>query len=121
MTRRKGTTVTFHQEAPSRPSSVRILGRPYDIHYAPPSALSNTYMGLCDNSMLTITVEDMLPPMEEADTVFHETLHGICASMRLGLDRDTEERIVSALATGILGVLQDNPAYARWLIEQRSV
>lgn len=110
---------TPKQLPPQRPSRVRILGRSYSITYVPPSPLSNAYLGLCDSNAHTITVEDFCAPMELADTVFHETLHGICSSMRLGLDRDTEEKVVSALATGILGVLQDNPEYARWLIEQR--
>lgn len=107
-------------KALARPSSVRVLGRNYAISYVPPSLLSNAAMGLTMNELQRITVEDGQTPIEEADTVFHETLHALCATLHLGLEHDEEERIVATLATGIVGMLQDNPEYAQWLIADKS-
>ena len=52
-----------------------------------------------------------------ADTVLHELLHAIFQTFALK-DDDDEERIVSALATGIIGVLRDNPNFATWLTDE---
>ena len=52
-----------------------------------------------------------------ADTVMHELLHDIFKTFALK-DEDDEERIVSALATGLVGVLRDNPNFATWLTDE---
>ena len=46
-----------------------------------------------------------------ADTVMHELLHAIFKTFALK-DEDDEERIVSAIATGLIGVFRDNPNFA---------
>jgi hypothetical protein len=102
-----------------RPEAVRIFGRTYSIRYHRPSPLINNALGLSDTASQIIDIQDYQTPLEEADTVLHETLHGIAASMRLGLDRETEEKVVCAFATGLVGVFQDNPDFAKWLIEPK--
>ena len=106
---------------PQRPSKVRIMGREYRFHYVEPSPLQNANFGITNNANQDIYVEDQQSPIEEADTVFHESLHGVCYSMKLGLNHETEEKVVSTLATGILGMLQDNPEFAAWLCEDKSL
>ena len=54
-----------------------------------------------------------------ADTVLHELLHAVFATFCLK-DEDDEERIVSAMATGIVGILRDNPKFGKWLASEAS-
>jgi hypothetical protein len=79
----------------------------------------NQAVGRCFGGEQRIFSQDGQTLIEECDTVFHETLHGILGVMQTRLDPDIEEQAVSALATGIIGVLQDNPAFAKWLIAPR--
>ena len=52
-----------------------------------------------------------------ADTVLHELLHAIFKTFALK-DEDDEERIVSAMATGLICVFRDNPNFAPWLNDE---
>jgi hypothetical protein len=52
-----------------------------------------------------------------ADTVMHELLHAIFKTFALK-DEDDEERIVSAISKGLVGVLRDNPNFAPWLNDE---
>lgn len=103
-----------------RPESVRILGRTYSITYFTHNVLNQSYLGMCDHHTHTIHAADNQPAVEEADTLLHEVFHAIRQSMRVTIDPDTEELLVTALATGLIGVLQDNPAFAAWLIADRN-
>jgi len=67
----------------------------------------------------TIHIADGQRGPQLADTILHELLHAIYATFGLK-DEDEEERIVSALATGLVGVLRDNPNFARWLTDEAS-
>lgn len=96
------------------------MGREYEIVYVRPTPLNSTYMGLCDNARQVIYVEDYQTPVEEADTVLHEVLHAIRNMARLEIDPDVEEKMVSTLATGLLGVLHENPEFASWVISKRA-
>ena len=46
---------------------------------------------------------------ETVDSVIHEILHGLFYTMRIDVDDTTEERIVSALSSGLVTVMVDNP------------
>lgn len=104
----------------SSPESIRIFGRTYQVVKETAGGLGQDRVGSCDNLNQIIIIDALQSPIEEADTTFHETLHGIAYTMKLGLDPELEERIVSAFATGILGVLQDNPEFGLWLCENKS-
>lgn len=52
------------------------------------------------------------------DTLLHEILHGIYYLFQLSKG-DSEERVVSALSTGLLTVLIDNPEIIKYI--QRTV
>lgn len=49
-----------------------------------------------------------------ADTVLHEILHGVYGNAGLSPIND-EEQICSAISTGLLQVLRDNPGLVTWL------
>ncbi len=52
-----------------------------------------------------------------ADTVLHEVLHAIYRVWALS-DADDEERTVTAMTTGLVSVLRDNPQFTKWLSKQ---
>ncbi|UCR91162.1 hypothetical protein [Ralstonia phage RpT1] len=96
----------------SRPQRVRINGRRWTLEY--PEAIDDegTY-GITYYDSHLIQVRSGLAPIEEADTVIHEVLHALIASM--GLTVPDEEPIVRALASGLTGVLADNPTLLKHL------
>lgn len=103
-----------------RPDSIRIFGRTYSITYVPAADPTFPSLGLTDADSHRIWCADGQPAVEEADTVVHEIFHAIRATMRAEVDPAVEETMVGILATGIVGVLQDNPEFAKWLIEGRN-
>ena len=107
------------QRGPSRPTKVRIFGRDYSIHFHAFSPLNDSDLGNCNNIHQVINIADGLSPVEEADTLLHEVLHGIVYTTHLELSYEQEERVVATLATGLMGGLQDNPRFAQWLIQSR--
>lgn len=111
--------VVFEPEEPkaepeARPSSVRVFGRNYSFNYVP------EYMGLqecgtTDNHNLLINIKEHQLPIEEADTILHEVFHAIDYVM----DLEISEHQIRALATGLLGVFQDNPKFAKYVTQLR--
>jgi len=62
-----------------------------------------------------IDIRKGLSPFETRDTVLHEIFHAILFSQGREYGGEVEELFVRALATGLTGVLQDNPDLANWL------
>lgn len=60
-------------------------------------------------------------PAFAVDSVLHELLHGIWRVNVLNLERmsvaDSEEKVVSVIATGLTQLLQANPALRKWLLK----
>lgn len=102
------------------PEGVRIFGRTYSFSDESANGLGQDRLGSCDNIFQVITRDLNQSPIEFADTTLHEVFHAICYTMRVTEDMDIEEKYVAALATGLMGVLQDNPEFAKWLIAQRA-
>ena len=95
-----------------RPASVRVFGRLYGIRFV--DQLVNDdgdqLLGLCDKNALTIWVLTGQHPFEEADTVLHEILHAVYDVLQMDPEVDCdEESVASKFASGIMGVLADNP------------
>ena len=65
-------------------------------------------------------------PTQMRDTVLHELFHAVCDNVGLSdhvdapkdsvLTRELEERVVRALATGILSLLRRNPRLVAYLV-----
>ncbi len=97
------------------PSKVRVLGRDITIGYAGP-AEGFTDAGEMHEEHLAIKVLEGQIEIEEADTVLHETIHGIDYLLALELT----ERQVRLLATALIGIFQDNPEYTTYLVRPLS-
>lgn len=96
-----------------RPSSLRINGRDVPVRYVSqkklPDALGEFHY---DGHIL---IRTKLTHGETVDTVLHEAMHAILHYA--GVEPcPAEEKYVRALASGLVGVLNDNPDFAQWLI-----
>lgn len=100
--------------APQLPEKVRVAGREFSLEYRKESDMEGA-AGWCQWSSNSIAIlEDQLP-IEETDTVLHELFHAILYCQGREYGGKTEELYVRALATGLTGLLQDNPEFTKWL------
>lgn len=99
----------------SRPKVIRVFGKNFDVVTNPKGITPSDASGFLLYNNQLVVLSEGLTPSEEADTLLHEITHAIDFTMGLELS----ERQVTQLATGLYGVLQDNPEFAQWLIERR--
>ena len=97
--------------------NLRILGRDYKITYVPPSALSVNELGTCNNFSQEICLSLNQSPIEATDTFIHEVFHAL--DYIVGLD--LTEHQVRHLASTFIGVIQDNPEWASWVIQDKTL
>jgi hypothetical protein len=98
---------------------VRVNGEEFSIRYRK-FAVKEQTLGQCVYREARIEVATGQTPFNARDTLLHEIMHAILVKQGHigGCFKDsTEEKYVNALATGVMGVLQDNPDVARWLVE----
>lgn len=99
------------------PKSLRIGGREWRIRFRRLSSLGDAY-GLTHYDKGLLDVASGLGSFDTRDTLLHEAMHAILAQQgRTTFGNEDEELYVRALATGLMGVLQDNPDFAQWLIQ----
>jgi hypothetical protein len=77
---------------------------------------NSEYMGRCNGDTAQIELCKGQDPFGERDTALHETMHAILRQQGRSYCK-AEEVYVTALATGLLGVLRSNPAFANYLLE----
>lgn len=94
-----------------RPKKVRILGREYNINYTE----DLKPLGQCDVEECTIQVRTNVHPVEEADSLLHEIMHGVFYLTDVGFSAEQEEHVVRKLATGLIQVFMDNPNLLTYL------
>ena len=71
--------------------------------------------GLCIHSKQSIQIDNgHATPLAAVDTIIHEIMHAIWDERGLG-KKEPEERAIQALATGLTGVLQNNPKLMTWI------
>ena len=73
-------------------------------------------MGQCDTTKGHLDIRSGQSPFEHRDTVLHEALHAVLHQQGRFNSYEEEEPYVRAIATGLMGVFQDNPEFASWLI-----
>lgn len=94
----------------SLPASVRIMGKAWEVQEREmKDAHGKTY----PHAQLILIHPD-LHQTQRQDTLLHEIVHAIDHE----LDLDMTERQVRLLATGLLGVLIDNPKVRTWLFKK---
>lgn len=100
----------------SRPAEVNVAGCRWVILEHDLKALEA--VGYSDPATHTILVHPGQTLRNEQDTVLHEVMHAVLRQQGRPYTA-AEERYVTALATGLLGVLHDNPALAKYLTRKR--
>ncbi len=98
-----------------RPSRVRIAGREWLLKFLPSSKMDGN-MGLAHFDTGMLAIQARMGAFSTRDTVLHETLHAILHTQGHAYGLEVEEHYVNSIATGLTGVLQDNPEFAQWLI-----
>lgn len=93
-----------------RPKRLKIGRKYYSVLY---QYLPHDY-GRMNPNKNTIRVDETQPPYLEAEILIHEVLHAIWASRGL-TPRITEEKAVTALATGLAEVFRDNHGLMAYL------
>jgi hypothetical protein len=102
---------------PRRPRALRIGGREWRIRFRKLASMGDAY-GLTHYDKGLLDIANGQAPFDTRDTVLHEAMHAILAQQgRTSFGSEEEELYVRALATGLMGVLQDNPEFAKWLIQ----
>ena len=101
---------------PTRPSVIRVAGRDWSVVTADLSDIQA--VGLCDPAAHTITLHPDQSLVNEQDTLLHEVMHAVLRQQGRTYTA-SEERYVTALATGLLGTLHDNPSLVRFLTRKR--
>ncbi len=86
---------------------LEIAGKAFELARVPARQLDDCN-GQVDLDALRIEIASGLHPDKEADTVLHEVLHALWDAYGLREKKDSEERIVTALAAGLLNVLKAN-------------
>lgn len=103
-----------------RPRIIRIMGRDFKVRFIKPDPLNECgSLGECKPLAFQIDIRDDQHPIEEADTLLHEAIHGIWYTMDIGLPQH-EEFVVRKLATGLMQVFLDNPSFLKYLAAARN-
>ena len=103
----------------SRPEKVKFLGKPISIQYVPAGhellkfGADDPHPGVAISypDKQLIAVEDGQPLASEQDALLHECIHIIEDYM----DISVSEKAVTKIATGLLGLIQDNPRLVTYL------
>lgn len=99
---------------------VRVVAVDYRVEVLCPDQVDGGYAdsGRCSQNHIDpkIYIARGGSPSGEAGGLLHETLHAIWYEMGLTEKDGDEERVVSALGTGLSCVLRDNPAFVGWVL-----
>jgi Zn-dependent peptidase ImmA (M78 family) len=99
------------------PQSIRINGREVKLLPKTAAELPDAY-GLWFEESGSIHYRSRSPREVRRDTLLHEVMHAVRYYQGREYGGEVEEDYVRSLATGILGVLDDNPQFAKWLIHK---
>lgn len=95
------------------PKRLRINGRVFRLTAMPAESAA---LGLMHGDAGEIQIKPCDDMFVTKDTVLHEVMHAIRYMQGREDGGEVEEDYVRSLATGVLGVLRDNPTFAKWLI-----
>ncbi len=92
---------------------LKINGRTFRIEALP---ADSDNLGEMRGDAGVIAMRPKQDEFTERDTLLHEAFHAILHQQGNEDGGKVEEHYVRSLATGLLGVLRDNPTFAKWLI-----
>ena len=100
------------------PRALDIGPHRYRVALVPDGVLDDAgRYGHASIERLVIALDDSQPPTQMADTLLHETVHALLASV--GLEDEIEERVCLALGPGLLGLFNDNPDLVAFLMSTK--
>lgn len=94
-----------------RPNTLAVLGRDWSVEWV--DDLGNNF-GECDQEQGTIEVVSGLDSYMDRTTLLHEIMHAILRQQGRCYCK-AEEEYVTALANGVITVLDDNPKLRKYL------
>jgi hypothetical protein len=75
-------------------------------------------MGICKPDQQEIQYDVTQAPAELVNTLIHEMLHGVVYMFDINFKTEREEEnVVRKMANGIHTVMNDNPEFVRWILE----
>jgi hypothetical protein len=92
---------------PTLPPEKRIKIGAIEYEIVRTAAQTDAAYGSCDHAKQFIWIDSELGPDQALVTLVHEVLHCIIDQTNLNMERDEEERIVSALAAPVTAFLKD--------------
>jgi hypothetical protein len=97
------------------PTTLRIGYRDFVIEQWDAKAASGAgKYGECDRNHAIIRVDTSYGPVQSAETLLHEVMHG-CFGVAGIADEDNEERTITHLSAQLTQVLRDNPHLLAYL------
>lgn len=100
------------------PRALRVNGRTVRLVARQEARMPSAY-GRWHESRHLIEYRTRMPNDIKRDTVLHEVMHAIRSLQGRESGGAVEEDYVRSIATGLIGVLDDNPEFARWLITKQ--
>ncbi len=98
------------------PKNVAVGGFVYDVHaWNHDEALAGDLLGYCDNIKNQIKIADGLNDQRRAEVLLHEVLHAIFHQSGIEATREGEEKVVSGMAYGLIGLIRQNPDFMSYL------
>lgn len=100
--------------APAIPSTVRILGKTFQLIEEASTAATlaqDDLVGRVNSIKQTIVFAGGQGDEQRADTIVHEIIHALSYAMKL----DISEQQTHAMAAGLVAVINDNPALMKAL------
>jgi hypothetical protein len=105
---------TTSNKEDSRPGVVRVFGRNFYILYSSLLEGGMTDLGLTHYDEGLVNIRNSQHPIEEKDTLLHEFIHVVDQLMGC----EMSERQVTLVAHGLIGIFQDNPEFAEFIIKK---
>lgn len=99
------------------PNTVKVNGRAVFLRPRSAKQMPDAY-GLWYEDKNRIDYRTRLDRPVLRDTILHELMHSIRSLQGRENGGEVEEDYVRSLATGLIGVLDDNPELAQWLIRK---
>ena len=95
------------RKSPSRPTRMKILGKPVEIRWTEEILEVAATLGASSSIKQTIWLSTALQPEQLADTFLHEVIHIVSDELHLGFDEDTVCRLACGLHSAGVRVLPE--------------